>query len=102
MNYTSGTGNSRNLFVAKIIAFHGALSAERTASVSRSNPAAPAAEAPIDPAKLSGLGGALAKALAQSDVRMDKVAALRQAIADGTYNVSASDVAAKIMGSLLV
>jgi anti-sigma28 factor (negative regulator of flagellin synthesis) len=32
---------------------------------------------------------------------MDKVAALQQAIAGGTYNVSASDVANKMVESLL-
>lgn len=36
-----------------------------------------------------------------SDVRTDKVAALQAKIAAGTYNVSSSDVAEKIMGALL-
>jgi negative regulator of flagellin synthesis FlgM len=43
----------------------------------------------------------MAQALAGSDVRSDKVAALQQAIAAGTYNVPAADVAAKVMGSLM-
>jgi flagellar biosynthesis anti-sigma factor FlgM len=36
-----------------------------------------------------------------SDVRMTKVAELRQAIASGSYNVSASAVADKMVESML-
>jgi negative regulator of flagellin synthesis FlgM len=41
------------------------------------------------------------QALSGSDVRMEKVAALQQAIEAGTYNVSSSDVADKLISSLL-
>ncbi len=54
----------------------------------------------VDSAKLSAAGLA-SQATDTSDVRMDKVAALQQAIAGGTYNVSASDVANKMVESLL-
>lgn len=35
-----------------------------------------------------------------SDVRLDKVQALQKAIASGSYNVSASDVAGKLLDAL--
>jgi anti-sigma28 factor (negative regulator of flagellin synthesis) len=58
-------------------------------------------EAPVDQASLSTASGAVMQALLGSDVRGDKVAALQQTIAAGTYNVAASDVAAKIMSALM-
>lgn len=104
MSYTSGIGNSQNPFASEANATSGTAQTERTASVSLSHSSASHATDPIamDHAKLSGFGGALAQALTQSDVRMDKVTALQQAIAAGTYNVSASDVADKIISSLLM
>ena len=54
-----------------------------------------------DDANLSSAGGIVAQALEGSDVRTAKVAALQQAIADGSYNVSSSDVAEKVIQSLL-
>lgn len=53
----------------------------------------------VDQATLSVAGGLVAQA--GSDVRLDKVQALQQTIAAGTYRVSASDVASKIVDSLL-
>jgi negative regulator of flagellin synthesis FlgM len=54
-----------------------------------------------DQANLSSTGGLVAQALEGSDIRATKVASLQQAIATGTYNVSSSDVADKIIQSLL-
>ena len=54
-----------------------------------------------DRADLSSAGGIVSQALEGSDTRSAKVAALQQAIADGSYNVSSSDVADKIIQSLL-
>lgn len=54
-----------------------------------------------DQTVLSSAGGAIAHALGGSDVRSERVAALQQAIASGTYNVSSSDVAGKMIQSLL-
>jgi negative regulator of flagellin synthesis FlgM len=62
---------------------------------SGSNPAG------VDEAKLSTTAGVMAQALLGSDVRTDKVAALQQSIATGTYNVSAPAVADKLMRALL-
>jgi negative regulator of flagellin synthesis FlgM len=56
---------------------------------------------PVDDAKVSTLAGVITQGLSGSDVRTEKVAALQQAIAAGTYSVSSSDVAEKVIGSLL-
>jgi negative regulator of flagellin synthesis FlgM len=54
-----------------------------------------------DQTSLSSVGGLVSQALEGSDTRPTKVAALQSAIAAGTYNVSSSDVADKIIQSLL-
>jgi negative regulator of flagellin synthesis FlgM len=54
-----------------------------------------------DQANLSSTGGLVAQALESSDIRSAKVASLQQTIAAGTYSVSSSDVADKIIQSLL-
>jgi negative regulator of flagellin synthesis FlgM len=70
---------------------HGAnQSVEQTANLER-----------VDQTNLSSTGGLVAQALEGSDTRSAKVASLQQAIASGTYSVSSSDVADKIIRSLL-
>lgn len=54
-----------------------------------------------DQTNLSSTAGLVAQVLESSDIRSAKVASLQQAIAAGTYNVSSSDVADKIIQSLL-
>ena len=54
-----------------------------------------------DRASFSAAAGLAAQATDNSDVRLTKVAELRQAIASGTYNVPASAVADKIVEGLL-
>ncbi|MEO6806577.1 MAG: flagellar biosynthesis anti-sigma factor FlgM [Edaphobacter sp.] len=56
---------------------------------------------PTDEANLSSAGSFVSHALEGSDIRSEKVGALQQAIATGSYNVSSSDVADKIIQSLL-
>jgi negative regulator of flagellin synthesis FlgM len=55
----------------------------------------------VDQANVSGTANVVAQALSGSDVRMDRVTSLQGAIAAGTYNVPASDVAAKLLSSLM-
>lgn len=55
----------------------------------------------VDQTSLSSTGGLVAQALEGSDTRSAKVASLQQAIAAGTYSVSSSDVADKIVQSFL-
>ncbi len=54
-----------------------------------------------DQTNLSSTAGLVAQVLESSDIRSAKVASLQQAIATGTYSVSSSDVADKIIQSLL-
>jgi negative regulator of flagellin synthesis FlgM len=54
-----------------------------------------------DQTNLSSTAGLVAQVLEGSDIRSAKVASLQQAIAAGTYSVSPSDVADKIIQSLL-
>ena len=54
-----------------------------------------------DQTSVSTAGGLVAQALSTSDVRLDKVSALQTAIASRTYNVPSSEVASKIVDSLL-
>lgn len=54
-----------------------------------------------DHAELSAAGSLISKALDGSDVRMVKVQALQQAIASGSYQVSSSDVANKLVDSMM-
>ena len=58
-------------------------------------------ETRADEASLSEAGGLIAQIFGGSDVRTDKVAALQQAIGNGSYNVDSSVVAGKIIQSLL-
>jgi negative regulator of flagellin synthesis FlgM len=55
----------------------------------------------VDQTSLSSTAGLVAQALEGSDTRSAKVASLQQAISAGNYNVSSSDVADKIIQSLL-
>jgi flagellar biosynthesis anti-sigma factor FlgM len=54
-----------------------------------------------DEANLSSAGSFVSQALEGSDIRAEKVTSLQQAIAAGNYNVPSSDVADKIIQSLL-
>ncbi len=54
-----------------------------------------------DQTVVSSAGGAMLQAMGTPDVRADKVAGLQAAIAGGTYSVPSSDVAGKLIGSML-
>jgi negative regulator of flagellin synthesis FlgM len=53
-----------------------------------------------DQMDLSSTGGLVAQALEGPDTRSTKIASLQQVIAAGSYSVSSSDVAGKIIQSL--
>jgi flagellar biosynthesis anti-sigma factor FlgM len=55
----------------------------------------------LDQTRLSSTSGLVAQAMEGPDIRSAKVASLQQAIAAGNYSVSSSDVADKIIESLL-
>jgi negative regulator of flagellin synthesis FlgM len=100
MNYLNGVGSSQQTHSHADVAAASQTnaSAKTGASVTESNPATkPIAD---DQAKLSTTGGLISQALAGSDVRSDKVAALQNQISDGSYNVSSSALADKLIGAL--
>jgi negative regulator of flagellin synthesis FlgM len=70
-----------------------------TATKGNSSPQNETVEA--DKAQLSDLATQLAQSAAAPDVRMDKVASIQSALQAGTYQVSAEDVAQKIVTSML-
>ena len=97
MSYASGIGSLQQ-------AINSISSAETKPAATASTPNGDELVASVkhtDEANLSSTGGIVAQALGGSDVRTGKVAALQQAIADGSYNVSSSDVAKKMIQSLL-
>jgi len=55
----------------------------------------------MDQTVVSSTGDAMLQAMGTSDTRTDKVASLQAAIANGTYNVSSSDIASKLINSML-
>jgi negative regulator of flagellin synthesis FlgM len=54
-----------------------------------------------DEATLSHAGTEVSQSAAEAGVRSDKVAAIQQALAAGTYNVPASAVAGKVIDAML-
>jgi negative regulator of flagellin synthesis FlgM len=54
-----------------------------------------------DLATFSSAGSEVSQTADDTEVRMDKVASIQEALAAGTYNVSASDVASKVVDSML-
>ncbi|HVJ07576.1 MAG TPA: flagellar biosynthesis anti-sigma factor FlgM [Acidisarcina sp.] len=54
-----------------------------------------------DEAHVSSAASLATQAAAASDVRMEKVTAIQQALAAGTYKVSNSEVAASLIDSML-
>ena len=55
----------------------------------------------VDSSRVSTTAGSLLSALGESDVRSEKVQQLQASIAGGTYNVSAGDVADKLIAAML-
>ncbi len=54
-----------------------------------------------DRATVSAAGAGISQSAPDGDVRWEKVAAVQQAVADGTYNVPTSAVASKMVDSML-
>jgi negative regulator of flagellin synthesis FlgM len=67
----------------------------------KNTPATEATGLAGDRATLSSAGSEVAQAATDSDVRMDKVAAVQAALAAGTFNVPASAVAEKVVDAML-
>ncbi len=72
-----------------------------TASAPKSAPAATGQTLSEDKAQVSLTASQIAQSSPVSDVRLDKVASIQAAIQTGTYHVSATDVAQKVITSML-
>jgi negative regulator of flagellin synthesis FlgM len=102
MSFTGGISNLR-----QVTDLHAPSEAKPVAEVSASDGMVKGGEVSTanlghtDQTNLSSTGGLVAQALEGSDTRSAKVASLQQAIAAGNYSVSSSDVADKIIQSLL-
>ena len=83
------------------IAATGATQTNTPAAATKTKDALALSPEQTDQAKLSSMGGLVSEAVVGSDVRMDKVAKLQHTIASGNYSVSSSDVAGKMIDSLL-
>jgi len=98
MSYEIGTGDLQRHI--------GSLASTAAAAPVRPKESSSAGEealhaAGADQTKLSSLGGLVSQAFEGSDTRTAKVASLQEAISTGQYNVSSSDVADKLIQSLL-
>jgi negative regulator of flagellin synthesis FlgM len=106
LSYLNGIGSPQQVFDAtEAAALANTSSAAKT--VKSLAPESAAAQdilssaSAVDRTSLSTNAVLMAQALSGSDVRTDRVAALQQSIAAGTYNVSSSDVADKVISALL-
>jgi negative regulator of flagellin synthesis FlgM len=98
MSYSNGIGNLQQVLSSITPATSQPVESTDTA---KPNHASTARAVPTDQTNLSSTGGMIAQALQGSDTRQDKIAALQKTIASGSYNVSSSDVAGKMIDSLL-
>lgn len=104
MSYMNGVGGGQQVFDTTEVAQPAG--AGRAAKTDPSSGPARARDGAygtgqLDRASVSTAAGLVAQALSQSDVRTEKVAALQQSVAAGTYNVPASSVADKLISTLL-
>jgi flagellar biosynthesis anti-sigma factor FlgM len=53
------------------------------------------------PGELSKVGSEIASTVADSDVRLEKIAHIKAALAAGTYNIPATAVASRIVDAML-
>lgn len=105
MSYTNGIGNLQQVLSSMTPATtQPASQASQAAELAKAPKPHQVASAPAEQAdqtNLSSTSGMIAHALEGSDVRMEKVTSLQQSIASGSYSVSSSDVAGKMIDSLL-
>lgn len=102
MPYTTGL-NPSSMPPSSDTAAESVTSTMRTQAASQSLASRSAAADAIatDSAKVSLAGAMLSQATTGSDVRFEKVAALRQSIAAGTYSIPSADIASKLVDTLL-
>ena len=99
MSYTNGIGNLQQALSST--ASTSTKPVADVATIETNGGESTQASVQTDQAILSSASGIMAQALKGSDARSAKVSALQQAIASGTYNVLSSDVAEKLIDSLV-
>jgi negative regulator of flagellin synthesis FlgM len=99
MNHLQGLGIAQDVYSSQDVAATTGTTTTRSSQAAAAS-ASLAAAFSGDQTRLSAAGSQISPADG-SDVRADKVAALQTQIAAGTYNVSSSDVAEKVIGALL-
>jgi flagellar biosynthesis anti-sigma factor FlgM len=92
MNVRNGIENPIQIFLSQ--------TAENTAAA-KSGATGQGETLAADTAQLSVAATQVAQSAATSDVRLDKVASIQSALQAGTYQVSAANVAQKIVASML-
>jgi negative regulator of flagellin synthesis FlgM len=93
MNVSNDVQGMQQLFSSQEITQAGAGAQAR--------PAAAADSGATDEATLSSAASIAAQAASGSDVRMDKVTQVQQALAAGTYSVPSSEVAGRMIDQML-
>lgn len=103
MSISNGIGNLQGLSnpVTPASATVQAGKEEQIKSSASLAPGVAKSTAVTDQTVISSTSELLSRALGGSDVRVDKIQPLQSAIAAGTYRVSSSDLADKLINSLL-
>lgn len=99
----NGITNTQTLFGRGVSSATEATATQGTEGAKTGRPGTTAPAAAVDTTagkvQVSTAAGALLNS--DGDVRMDKVASLQKAIHSGSYNVSSTDVADKLIGTML-
>jgi negative regulator of flagellin synthesis FlgM len=101
MSYTSGIGSQQSTNAITQFETQPVVTVNASGTVADKSEALSASVVHADETALSSTGGLVFQSLGDSDTRTVKVSSLQEAIAAGTYTVSSSDVADKIIQSLL-
>jgi len=101
MSYTSGIGSQQANNEITSSEVRPVVTVNPSGTVADKSEALSTAIRHADETALSSTGDLVFQSLGASDTRTAKVSSLQEAIAAGTYTVSSSDVADKIMQSLL-
>ncbi len=101
MSQSNGISNLQSLLSAVNLSAAKPVSAAKPEERAPSGARSASAATDGDQTVLSSTSALLARALSGSDVRTEKVAALKLAIDSGSYQVPASEVAGKLIQSLL-
>ena len=101
MSYTSGIGSQQTTNAITPSEAQPVVAVNTSGAVADKSEALSATVGHGDETALSSTGGLVFQSLGAPDTRTSKVSSLQEAIAAGTYTVSSSDVADKIIQSLL-